>query len=116
MRYYVQRAKLLHLQMILHLLLQEKTLNELTDNTNEALKGLYRFVSKSRLAINTTKTNFMTFPRIGTAPTISPGAIIYNRTTLAEVQETRYLGFKVDNKHSDMISWGFKRCWDAAWA
>ena len=50
----------------------------------------------------------MTFTRIGTAPTTSLGAI-YNGTTLAEVQETRYLGFIVDNKlswkkHSDVIS------------
>ena len=114
MRFYIPRAKITSFADDTALTVTGKTLNELTDNANEALKGLHTFVSLSRLAINTTKTNFMTFTRIGTAPTTSPGAIIYNGTTLAEVQETRYLGFIVNNKlsrkkHSDVISWKVSR-------
>ena len=67
-----------------------KSLPDLIDRANSALKGLHTFVTLSKLAVNASKTNYMVFRRTG-EPQDLPSDIKYNGVSLKQVRETRYL-------------------------
>ena len=88
------------------ILVTGKTVQELVDNVNNALRGLHSFVSESLLAVNAKKTNYMVFKRTGTHGEL-PQPITFHGVKIGRIEETRYLGFVIDcnlswKKHSDI--------------
>ena len=85
-----------------------KSLLDLIDRTNTALKGLHTFLTLSKLAVNASKTNYMVFRRTG-EPHDLPSNVKYNGVSLKQVRQMRYVGFLLDFKlswkaHSNLVS------------
>ena len=90
------------------ILVNSKTVQELVDNANNALRGQHSFVSESLLAVNAKKTNYIIFKRTGTHGEL-PHPITFNGVKIDRMEETRYLVFVIDcnlswKKHSDIVS------------
>ena len=107
LRFYMPEATVTAFADDTALTISAQSLEELVDKANRTLENLLVFTSLSYLAVNTSKTNYMIFSRVGKI--VNSASVVFENLSLSQVFENKYLGFYVDNnlswkKHMNMIS------------